>query len=82
MRQAAVYPGTFDPITNGHLDIIERGADIFKTLTVAVARNDRKRPLIPFEERIAMIEKSTSHLPNVKVEGFSNLLIDYLAKKK
>ncbi|MBB5022323.1 pantetheine-phosphate adenylyltransferase [Desulfurispira natronophila] len=80
MKEAA-YPGTFDPITNGHLDIIERSLKIFDKLTVLVAQSQRKQPFIPFEERVKLIQKSTAHLPNVKVEGFSNLLIDCLHER-
>ncbi|WP_027390223.1 pantetheine-phosphate adenylyltransferase [Chrysiogenes arsenatis] len=78
----AVYPGTFDPITIGHLDIIERGATMFDELIVAVASNDRKHPRISHADRIDLIRESVSHLPNVTVEGLSKLLIDYLTERQ
>lgn len=76
----ALYPGTFDPITNGHLDIIERAAEIFHRLSVVVARNDRKQPRIPLDERMELICASVAHCPNVDVVGLDGLLIDYARK--
>jgi len=73
----AVYPGSFDPVTNGHLDIIERGAQLFDKLVVAVAKNPGKEPLFTLEERILMLEKSLSHLSNVEVSYFRGLLVDF-----
>jgi len=79
----AVYPGSFDPPTNGHLDVIVRAARIFSELTVAVVHNPQKRePMFDLEERKAMIIESVAHLPNVKVEEFSGLLADYVKAKK
>lgn len=75
----AIYPGTFDPITNGHLDIIERGAQLFDRLTVAVTNNLSKNPVFSTEERMDMIRSVTAHLPNVEVDSFSGLLVDYAA---
>lgn len=77
----AIYPGTFDPLTNGHLDIIERGAKMFDRLIVAVAESKRKKPLFDLKDRVKMIEESVSHLPNVEVESFSNLLVDFMKEK-
>ncbi|MFJ7825064.1 pantetheine-phosphate adenylyltransferase [Psychrobacillus sp. NPDC096623] len=77
MGKIAVVPGSFDPITNGHLDIIKRGASIFGEVYVVVLNNSSKNPLFSVEERIHLIEEATSHLPNVKVQTFSGLLIDY-----
>ncbi|MBQ8829310.1 MAG: pantetheine-phosphate adenylyltransferase [Burkholderiaceae bacterium] len=74
----AVYPGTFDPITNGHMDIIRRAAKIFPRLYVAVADSKRKNTLFSLEERIEFARKTTSDLPNVSVYGFSGLLVDFM----
>ena len=73
----AVYPGSFDPMTLGHLDIIRRAAPMFDELTVAVLNNTQKTPLFSVEERVNILEKATKELPNVKVSSFSGLLIDY-----
>ncbi len=73
----AIYPGTFDPITNGHLDIIERGAQLFDRLVVAVTNNLSKNPVFTVPERMDMIRRLTSDFPNVEVDSFSGLLVDY-----
>ena len=73
----AVYPGSFDPMTLGHLDIIERAAAIFDELTVSVLNNKAKTALFSVEERVKILQEATKHLPNVKVDSFSGLLIDY-----
>ena len=78
----AVYPGTFDPLTYGHLDIIERSARLFPRVIVAVADNALKRPFFSLEERIAFIQESTQHLPNVGVRGFKVLLTTLLQELK
>ncbi|MCR5254416.1 MAG: pantetheine-phosphate adenylyltransferase [Acetatifactor sp.] len=75
----AVYPGSFDPVTFGHLDIIKRASEIFDSLTVAVLDNRAKTPLFSVEERVKILEEATKDLPNVKVDSFSGLLIDYAA---
>ncbi|GKX66269.1 pantetheine-phosphate adenylyltransferase [Inconstantimicrobium mannanitabidum] len=77
----AVYPGSFDPITNGHLDVIERGTKIFDKLIVAVLINDAKKGLFDYEERVELIRKVTKHLPNVEVECFDGLLVDFMEQK-
>lgn len=77
----AVIPGTFDPITNGHLDIIERAAKIFDVLYVSVLNNPSKKPLFTIEERMEMIRQVTAHLPNVQVESASGLTVDYAATR-
>ena len=69
-----IYPGTFDPITNGHLDIIERSAALFSRTIVAVAASPSKRPLFSLSERVALAQQSVAHLANVEVIGFSDLL--------
>ncbi len=75
--KAAIYPGSFDPVTFGHLDIIRRAADIFDELTVSVLNNKIKTPLFSVEERVKMLEEAAKDLPNVKIDSFSGLLIDY-----
>lgn len=69
-----IYPGTFDPITNGHLDIIERSAVLFPEVIVAVAASPSKKPLFELEQRIELAQQAVAHLPNVRVIGFSDLL--------
>ena len=76
----AVYPGSFDPITFGHLDIIERSAKMVDELVIAVLRNSAKNSLFSLEERVNMIEELTKDLPNVKVETFDGLLVDYMSQ--
>jgi len=80
--RTAIYPGTFDPITNGHLDVIERSLKLFDLLIVAIASSQGKKPLFSVKERIEMIRSVTTHLPEVSVEHFSGLLVDYVEKKK
>jgi pantetheine-phosphate adenylyltransferase len=77
----AIYPGSFDPLTNGHLDLVSRGARLFETLIIAILRNTGKQPLFPLEERIQMIRETTSHLENVEVDSFQGLLIDYASRR-
>jgi pantetheine-phosphate adenylyltransferase len=74
----AVCPGTFDPVTNGHLDIIERASRHFAALVVSVLVNPAKEPLFPLEERLAMLKEATSEIPGVEIESFSGLLVDYV----
>ena len=76
MTKRALYTGSFDPMTNGHLDIIERASKMFGELTVGVIVNPNKQPLFTKEERVAMIEAETAHLGNVKVDCFQGLLAD------
>jgi pantetheine-phosphate adenylyltransferase len=73
----AIYPGSFDPVTNGHLDLIERGAKIFDRLVVSILRNFEKEPLFTIEERVEMLREVTRPWPNVEVDVFSGLLVDY-----
>ncbi len=80
MGKIAVVPGSFDPITNGHMDIIERAAKIFDEVYVVSLDNLGKKPLFTIEERTELIEKSVGHLKNVKVDRFYGLLVDYAAK--
>ncbi|MEZ5554206.1 pantetheine-phosphate adenylyltransferase [Haliea sp.] len=73
-----IYPGTFDPITNGHVDLTERAARLFGKVVVAIAHSEKKTPLFTLEERVALCKASLQHLDNVEVVGFSNLLIDFV----
>ena len=73
----AVYPGSFDPVTFGHLDVIKRAAEIFDVLIVSVLNNTEKTPLFSVEERVKILKEATKNLPNVRVDSFSGLLIDY-----
>ncbi|MBQ3104589.1 MAG: pantetheine-phosphate adenylyltransferase [Lachnospiraceae bacterium] len=77
----AIYPGSFDPVTYGHIDIIRRASDIFDELIIAVLNNTAKTPLFSAEERVNMLEEATQQMPNVKVDYFSGLLIDYAAER-
>ena len=77
MKLKAIYPGTFDPVTNGHVDIISRAAKIFPELIVAVASSKVKRPFLSMETRIQLLEEVVSNLSGVQVIGFDNLLIDF-----
>lgn len=77
MSKIAVVPGTFDPLTNGHLDIIKRAASVFGQVNIAVMVNSNKKPLFSVDERIELIREVTASIPNVKVESSSGLLIDY-----
>ena len=78
----AIYPGTFDPITYGHIDVIARAAEIFDTVIVAVALNEGKHPLLTIQERETLISSVVKKYRNVKVDSFETLLVDYAAKKK
>jgi len=81
MGNLAIYPGTFDPVTNGHLDIIQRGAEIFERIIVAVASSRNKNPLFSLEERVEMLKKTTAEYKGVAVESFDGLLVDYARTK-
>ena len=76
-RSAAIYPGSFDPVTYGHMDVIRRAANIFDELTVSVLNNKLKTPLFSVEERVKILQEAVKDIPNVKVESFSGLLVDY-----
>ena len=80
-QQIVIFPGTFDPITNGHIDLIERAAKMFETMIIAVAKNVGKNPCFDLTERIELIEEVLKDLSNVKVEEFSNLLVDFAHAK-
>lgn len=80
--KTVIYPGTFDPITNGHLDIIQRSAVLFPQVLVAVAHNPSKKPLFSLEERVELVRQSVSHLDNVKVMGFADLLANVVQQQQ
>ncbi|MBI3919948.1 MAG: pantetheine-phosphate adenylyltransferase [Armatimonadetes bacterium] len=80
--QIAVYPGSFDPITNGHIDIIERTAQIFDRVVVAVAINEEKLPVFTVEERVEIIRDAIRHVPNVEVDQFAGLLVDFMRQQQ
>ncbi|AHL71289.1 pantetheine-phosphate adenylyltransferase [Bacillus altitudinis MN12] len=82
MGNIAVCPGSFDPVTLGHLDIIKRGAKIFDEVYVCVLNNSSKKPLFTVEERCELIRQATKELPNIKVESFHGLLVDYAKQKE
>ena len=76
-----IYPGTFDPITNGHLDLVERAAKLFDKVILAIAFSEKKQPMFNLEERVSLCEDALSHVPNVEVCSFNNLITD-LARSK
>lgn len=78
----AIVPGSFDPVTNGHLDIIKRTSGLFDTVYVSILSNSSKTPLFTVEERIELIKRVTKDMKNVKVESFTGLLVDYAKEKK
>ena len=75
--RTAIYPGSFDPLTNGHLDVIQRAAKLFDRVVVAVATNEAKMPLFTVQERLALVRASAQHLSNVEADSFDNLLVDF-----
>jgi len=78
----AIYPGSFDPLTNGHLDVVQRAAKLFDRVIVAVAKNESKAPLFTLEERQALVKKAVTHLPHVTTDAFDGLLVEYAAARK
>ncbi|GEM78159.1 pantetheine-phosphate adenylyltransferase [Vibrio superstes] len=82
MKNHVLYPGTFDPLTNGHLDIITRAANLFEKVTVCVAASPSKNTMFSLDERVSMLRESVAHLGNVEVEGFSGLLVEFAKQKK
>ncbi len=82
MKKTAVYPGTFDPITYGHLDIIKRAGKMFDNVIIAVSSGEWKRPLFSWEERLEMVKTATKGMDFITVEAYDGLLVDYMAAKK
>ena len=80
--RTAIYPGSFDPLTNGHLDVVQRAAKLFDRVIVAVAQNEGKQPLFALGERRALVAQAVKHLPNVTADTFDGLLVEYVAGKK
>ena len=81
-KNSVIYPGTFDPVTNGHVDLAERAARLFDRVVFAIAHSPRKTPFFTLDERISLSEEALSHLSNVSVMGFSGLLIDFARDQK
>src|SRR5262245_3427299 len=79
--RTAIYPGSFDPLTNGHLDVIQRATKLFDHIVVAVAKSESKQPLFTLEERVEMVAAAVSHLPQVEADSFDGLLVDYAQKR-
>lgn len=80
-KRICIFPGTFDPFTNGHLDIIKRANTIFDEIIIAIGINERKTPTFDLKTRIKMIELSTKEFPNIKIEGYKGLLVNFATKK-
>jgi pantetheine-phosphate adenylyltransferase len=79
--RSVIYPGSFDPLTNGHLDIIKRAARLFDVVIVAVANNEEKKPLFTLNERLQLVEQSIAGMANVQVDSFGGLLVDYVERR-
>ncbi|AYA41540.1 pantetheine-phosphate adenylyltransferase [Xenorhabdus nematophila] len=82
MKRKAIYPGTFDPVTYGHLDIVTRAANMFDHILLAIANSDRKNPMFSLEERVTLAKEVTAHLENVEVVGFSELMVNFAKKQQ
>jgi pantetheine-phosphate adenylyltransferase len=82
MKKTAIYPGTFDPITNGHLDLVKRALLVFDEVVIAVAPSPKKQPLFTVQERLTLIKAAVRGFKNAKVEAFNGLLVEYVKKKK
>ena len=80
--RTAIYPGSFDPLTNGHLDVVQRAAKLFDRVIVAVAKNEGKNPLFTLKERLALVKKAIAHLPNVEADSFDGLLVEYVVSRQ
>jgi len=79
--RTVIYPGSFDPLTNGHLDVIQRAAKLSDQVVVAVATNESKKPLFTVAERLELVRSAIKHLPNVEADSFDNLLVEFAAKR-
>ena len=80
--RTAIYPGSFDPLTNGHLDVVQRAAKLFDRVIVAVAKNESKHALFTLNERVTLVKNAVADLPNVEADSFDGLLVEYVASKK
>jgi pantetheine-phosphate adenylyltransferase len=78
----AIYPGSFDPITNGHLDVVQRAAKLFDRVIVAVAKSESKSPLFTLDERVELVSAAIEHLPNVETDSFEGLLVEYVEGRR
>ena len=79
--RTAIYPGSFDPLTNGHLDVIQRATKLFDRVIVAVAKSESKQPLFTLQERVDMVARAVAHLPHVESDSFDCLLVDYVERR-
>jgi pantetheine-phosphate adenylyltransferase len=79
--RTVIYPGSFDPLTNGHLDVVQRATKLFDKVIVAVAKNDSKNPLFSLAERLELVQSCVKHLPNVEADSFDGLLVSYVEKR-
>jgi pantetheine-phosphate adenylyltransferase len=82
MKRSAIYPGTFDPITNGHMDLVRRAASLFDRVVVAIASNPGKTPMFTLDERVDQARKVLADIPNVEVSGYTGLTVDFARKHK
>ena len=82
MSRVAIYPGSFDPITNGHLSLLRRGLQIFDKIILAIAINPRKKPLFTLEEKVEILKTVLKDYPRVEIDHFQGLLVDYVQKRK
>src|SRR5581483_9022518 len=80
--RTVIYPGSFDPLTNGHLDVAQRAAKLFDRVIVAVAKSDSKNPFFTLRERLRLVKQSMKHLPNVEADSFDGLLVEYVEERK
>jgi pantetheine-phosphate adenylyltransferase len=80
--RTVIYPGSFDPLTNGHLDVLQRATKLFDRVIVAVAKSEGKQPLFTVDERVALVRQAIGHLPQVEVDRFDGLLIEYVAQRQ
>ncbi|MDR1006938.1 MAG: pantetheine-phosphate adenylyltransferase [Campylobacteraceae bacterium] len=81
MKKTAIYPGTFDPVSNGHIDIVKRAQKLFDEVLIAVAASDEKKPMFTLEMRVEMVKAAVKDIDNVKVGPFSNLMVDFASEK-
>src|SRR5438445_12715062 len=80
--RTAIYPGSFDPLTNGHLDVVQRATKLFDRVVVAVAKSESKHPLFTLEERVGMVAQAVRPLPTVEADSFAGLLVEYVERRK